>query len=74
MNLDKVIEIASTIYNSEDIPKDGLIMTYNLPLEVHKKLDYELYQRTKNTSEYAHNNVIDVNIGGVMFIFEVEKK
>ena len=73
MNLEKVIEIASFIFNSQEIPKNGLKIFYKLPLEEHKKLDMELFQKTNNSSEYTHNNIIDVNIGGVMFRFEVEK-
>jgi hypothetical protein len=74
MNLDKVIEIASFIYNSQEVPKEGLKIIYNLPLEQHKALDKELFQRTNNASEYIHNNTIDVNIGGIMFTFEVDRK
>lgn len=72
MNLEKIIEIASFIFNSEEVPKNGLKISYKLPLEDHKKLDYELYQKTNNTPEYVHNTTIDVNIGGIMFTFEVQ--
>ena len=74
MNLEKVIEIASFIYNSEEIPKEGLRIFYKLPIEEHKTLDKELFQRTNNASEYVHNNTIDVNLGGIMFTFEVDRK
>lgn len=70
MKLEKVIEIASTIYNLETIPKEGLKICYKLPLEQHKALDVELYQKTNTISEYVHNKVIEVNLGGILFIFE----
>jgi hypothetical protein len=71
MKLEKVIEIASFIYNSEEIPKEGLKMTYKISLEEHKNLDRELYIKSNNSSEYKHNDDIEVNIGGIVFKFEV---
>lgn len=74
MDLEQLIEIASYIDNSESIPKQGLKILYTLPLEEHKTLDKELYEKTNNTSEYTHKDTINVNLGGIMFIFEVEKE
>lgn len=71
MKLEKVIEVASIIYNSEEIPKEGLKMIYKLSLDEHKELDKELYLKSGNTSEYKHNDDIEVNIGGIVFKFEV---
>lgn len=74
MNLEKVIELASFIYESEEIPKEGLKVSYTLPLDVHKNLDLELYKKmNNNTFGYKYNDIIEVNIGGILFTFNVEQ-
>ena len=74
MNLEKVIELASFIYESEEIPKEGLKVSYTLPLDVQKNLDLELYKKMNNNAfGYKYNDIIEVNIGGILFTFNVEQ-
>lgn len=72
MNLDKVLEIANECVENEIIPTDGLTIVYKLDSEVHKKLDEELFYNTNNNLvNFVHNDVIEINIAGITFIFEV---
>lgn len=72
MNLDKVLEIANECVENEIIPTEGLTIVYKLDSEVHKKLDEELFYNTNNNLvNFVHNDVIEINIAGITFIFEV---
>ena len=73
MNLDKVLEIANECVENEIIPTEGLTIQYKLDSEVHKKLDEELFYNTNNNlTNFIHNNVIEINIAGITFVFEIK--
>jgi hypothetical protein len=73
MNLDKVLEIANECVENELIPTEGLTIQYKLDEEVHKKLDEELFYNTNNNlTNFIHNNVIEINIAGITFVFEIK--
>lgn len=72
MNLDKVLEIANECVNNELIPTDGLSIVYKLDKETHKKLDEELFYNTNNNlTNFVHNDLIEINVAGITFIFEI---
>ena len=71
MNLDKVLEIANECVENENIPIEGLTLMYKLDRDTHKKLDEELFYNTNNNlTNFVHNEVIEINIAGITFIFE----
>ena len=73
MNLDKVLQIANECVENEIIPTEGLTIQYKLDSEVHKKLDEELFYNTNNNlTNFIHNNVIEINIAGITFVFEIK--
>ena len=73
MNLDKVLEIATECVKNESIPTEGLPIKYTLDPHTHKTLDQELFYKINNDiSSFQHNDVIELTIGGVTFIFEIE--
>lgn len=73
MNLDKVLEIANECVENEIIPTEGLTIQYKLDAEAHKKLDEELFYNTNNNlTNFIHNNVIEINIAGITFVFEIK--
>jgi hypothetical protein len=73
MNLDKVLEIANECVENENIPIEGLTLMYKLDRETHKKLDEELFYNTNNNlTNFVHNELIEINIAGVTFVFEIE--
>jgi hypothetical protein len=73
MNLDKVLQIANECVENESIPTEGLTIQYKLDAEVHKKLDEELFYNTNNNlTNFIHNNVIEINIAGITFVFEIK--
>jgi len=73
MNLDKVLQIANECVENESIPTEGLTIQYKLDEEVHKKLDEELFYNTNNNlTNFIHNNVIEINIAGITFVFEIK--
>ena len=41
--------------------------------ETHKKLDEELFYKINNSIEaFKHNEVIEITIAGITFLFEIE--
>ena len=64
MTIDKVLEVAREVIENESIPKDNLVITY--------KLDKELFYKTNNSlSKFRHNKKIELNLGGITFLFEI---
>jgi len=73
MNLEKVLEIANECIGNELIPTENLTITYKLDKEIHKKLDEELFLNTNNNlNNFIHNDLIEINIAGITFIFEIK--
>jgi hypothetical protein len=72
MTIDKVLEVAREVIENESIPKDNLVITYRLDKETHKELDKELFYKTNNSlSKFRHNKKIELNFGGITFLFEI---
>jgi hypothetical protein len=65
MNYEKLIETISTIVNSETIHKENLSLVYELPEDLLKKMDEELYYRTNKVGVFEHKDEIDINVMGV---------
>jgi hypothetical protein len=73
MNLEKVLEIVNECVENENIPIEGLTLMYKLDRDTHKKLDEELFYNTNNNlTNFVHNELIEINIAGVTFVFEIE--
>ena len=73
MNLDKVLQIANRCIEDEIIQNEDLSITYKLDEETHKKLDEELFYRKNNDLiDFIHNEVIEIKIGGIIFIFTIK--
>jgi hypothetical protein len=71
MNLNKILEIAQECVENKVIDIEGLTIMYKLDDVTHKKLDEELFYFTNNSlTNFIHNKVIEINIGGITFIFE----
>jgi len=71
-----IIEMASEIANNEKIIKKNLTLIYELDDENHRKLDEDLFYRTKqheNGEKYKHQEIIEVNIGDIKFKFVTKK-
>ncbi len=48
-------------------------ISFKLDEETHKKLDEELFYNTNNNlSKFTHNEVIEINLAGITFVFEIE--
>ncbi len=72
MTLEKVLEVAGELIDNDNIPKEGLTITYSLNKDTHRKLDEELFYKTNNNlSNFKHNKTIEVNLGGITFLFEI---
>jgi hypothetical protein len=73
MDLEKVLQMANECVDNDIISNDGLTISYKLDLETHKKLDEELFYNTNNNlTNFVHNEVIEINLAGITFIFEIE--
>ena len=58
-----IIEIATEIANNELIPKDGLIIVYELNEVNHRKLDEDLFYRSNKDipgATFKHTDVFEV--------------
>ncbi len=74
MNLEKILEIANECVENEIIETKGLSLMYKLDEKTHKTLDEELFYNTNNNLDnFKHNEVIEINIVGITFIFEIDK-
>jgi hypothetical protein len=74
MNLEKILEIANECVENEIIETKGLSLMYKLDEKTHKTLDEELFYNTNNNLDnFKHNEVIEINIAGITFIFEIDK-
>ena len=74
ISYNKIIEMATAINDIEAIDKTRLGIIYNLPKDVHFKLDEDLYYRGDKTSPFEHTNIIEVEIGGIQFKFVSEEE
>jgi hypothetical protein len=73
MDLEKVLQIANECVDNDSIPIEGLTIGYKLDQETHKKLDEELFENTNtNLTNFVHNEVIEINLAGITFVFEIE--
>ena len=73
MDLEKVLQIANECVDNDSIPIEGLTIGYKLDQETHKKLDEELFENTNNNlTNFIHNEVIEINLAGITFVFEIE--
>ena len=73
MDLEKVLEIANECVDNDIIPTEGLTISYKLDGATHKKLDEELFYNTNNNlTNFVHNEVIEINLAGITFVFEIE--
>tara|TARA_R100000951_G_scaffold116489_1_gene128598 strand:+ start:702 stop:923 length:222 start_codon:yes stop_codon:yes gene_type:complete len=73
MDLEKVLQIANECVDNDSIPIEGLTIGYKLDQETHKKLDEELFENTNNNlTNFVHNEVIEINLAGITFVFEIE--
>lgn len=68
-----IINIGTELLNNDGIPKKGLKIQYELDDITHEQLDRELYSITNNNQDFIHNEIIEVNIGGIIFIFTILK-
>ncbi len=74
MNLEKVLDIANECVENEVIETNGLTIMYKLDETTHKKLDEELFYNTNNNlNNFTHNDLIEINIAGITFVFEIDR-
>ena len=73
MDLEKVLQIANECVGNDIIPTKDLTISFKLDEETHKKLDEELFYNTNNNlTNFVHNEVIEINLAGITFVFEIE--
>jgi hypothetical protein len=74
MTYDLLIKTISEIVENEQIHKVGLSLTYELPEDLHKKFNEELFNKTKEIGmNFEVADVYEVAIGGILVKF-VSKK
>jgi hypothetical protein len=70
MRYEQLIETISEIVNNEKINKDGLILTYEMLEELHKKTNEEIfYNLYKNSGEIVYSDIFEVEIANILIRF-----
>jgi hypothetical protein len=70
MNYTELIDTISEIVNNEKIYKEGLVITYELSEQHHKKMDEHLfYKANPNGVDFVHRDIVEVEIGGITIKF-----
>lgn len=70
MRYEQLIETVSEIVNNEKINKNGLILTYEIPEELHKKTNEEIFYNVyKHTGEIVYSDVFEVEIANILIRF-----
>lgn len=65
MNYEKLIQTISVVVNSDDIYKENLSLVYELPEDLLRKMDEELYYKTNRGGELEYQDEIIINVNGV---------
>lgn len=70
MRYEEVIKTVSEIVNNDEIHKEGLSLVYELGEKSHREMDEHLYYKSNpDGNNFEHNEVIEVEIGGIMVKF-----
>lgn len=73
MNLERILQIANECVESKTIETKGLTLLYRIDNDTHEKLDKELFlNENNNLKDFVHNEIIELNIADIIFIFEIE--
>lgn len=75
MSYDTIVEIANEIINNSKIPTENLVMVYQLPSKKLLKLNEDLFYHINGPNAlFEPSDFIEVEVGGINFRFETEKK
>jgi len=70
MTYEDLIKTVSEIVNNPDINKNGLGLTYELPKDIHEKINMEIfYQMNSMNIIFKPTDVFEVEIGGILIKF-----
>ena len=70
MTYEDLIKTVSEIVNNPDINKNGLGLTYELPKDIHEKINMEIfYQMNSMNIIFNPTDVFEVEIGGILIKF-----
>jgi len=70
MDYNELIDTISEIVNNEKIYKEGLILTYELNEDNHKKMDEHLFYKSNSSdTNFIHRDIVEVEIGGILIKF-----
>lgn len=70
MTYEELIKTISEIVNNPEIKKDGLGLTYELPKDIHEKMNMEIfYQMNSMNVRFSPTDIFEVEIGGILIKF-----
>lgn len=70
MTYNKLIETITEIVNNKNIIKEGLILTYELEDDNHKKMDEHLfYMANPEGADFEHKDTVFVKFGDIKVKF-----
>jgi len=70
MTYEDLINTVSEITNNPNIKKEGLSLTYELPENIHVRMNKEIfYKMNQITTGFAPSDIFEVEIGGLVIKF-----
>ena len=70
MTYEELIKTVSEIVNNPEINKNGLGLIYELPNDIHEKINMEIfYQMNSMNIIFKPTDVFEVEIGGILIKF-----
>ena len=69
MTYEALIRTVSEIVDNPDIEKNGLVLVYELPENVHNKMNEELFYKLKQGVIFVPADVFEIEIEGILIRF-----
>jgi hypothetical protein len=70
MTYEELIKTVSEIVNNQDINKNGLSLVYELPNDIHEKINRDIFYRMNTMNViFEPTNIFEVEIGGILIKF-----
>ena len=70
MTYEKLIRTVSEIVDNQDIEKNGLVLLYELPEDIHNKMNEELFYKLKQGVIFIPADIFEIEIEGILIRFK----
>lgn len=70
MTYETLIKTVSEIVDNPNIEKNGLVLVYELPTEVHNQMNEELFYKLKQGVIFVPSDIFEIEIEGILVRFK----